>query len=203
MMATTKGRQVSVIPLNGENYPTWKVQCRMVLIREGLWGIVAGTKRSLYKSIEAKKYSKYTVRWDRDMATTVLAVERSLLEDPEDPVLHKLSGQFQKKTWAHKLALRKNLFTMKLSDSGSMREHIKRMTEVFDQLAAIAEPISGEDKVVHLLAALPESYDMLVTTLESASDTVPAVESVTERIQREEPKLKGKEEADDSKKLSW
>ena len=30
---------VSLTPLNGTNYPSWKVQCRMVLLREGLWGI--------------------------------------------------------------------------------------------------------------------------------------------------------------------
>ena len=60
---------------------------------------------------------------------------------------------------------------MKLSDSGSMREHIKKITEIFDELAVIAEPISKEDKVVYLLAGLPDSYDVLVTTLESGSDT--------------------------------
>ena len=66
---------------------------------------------------------------------------------------------------------------MKLSDSGSMREYIKRMTEMFDELSVIAEPMVEEDKVVYLLAGLPESYNMLVTALESASDTVPALES--------------------------
>ena len=57
----------------------------------------------------------------------------------------------------NKLSLRKKLFTMKLRDSGSMREYIKKMTEIFDELAVIAEPISDEDKVVYLLAGLPEN----------------------------------------------
>ena len=37
---------VSSVPLNGANYPTWKVQCRMALAcaRDGLWGIVSGTE---------------------------------------------------------------------------------------------------------------------------------------------------------------
>ena len=72
---------------------------------------------------------------------------------------------------------------MKLSDSGSMREYIK-MTEAFHELAVIAELISDEDKVVYLLAELPESYDVLVTALESRSDTVPALENVTEHLLR-------------------
>ena len=201
-----EGRTVSVRPLNGTNYPSWKVQCRMALIREGLWGIVAGTEESPDRETEADKYAKFMSRRDKALATIVLAVDPSLLYllgDPEDPaaVWKKLSGQFQKKTWANKLSLRKKLFTMKFADSGSMREHIKKMTEVFDELAAIAEPISDEDKVVYLLAGLPESYDVLVTALESGSDTVPALESVTERLLREELKLKDQEESNDSKKL--
>lgn len=141
------------------------------------------------------------------MATIVLAVDPSLLyligTDPEDPkaVWRKLSGQFQKKTWANKLSLRKKMFTMKRSDSGSMREYIKKMTETFDELAVIAEPISDEDKVIYLLAGFPESYDVLVTALESGVDTVPPLESVTERLLREEQKLKDREEVDNSKKL--
>ena len=28
---------VNLVPLNGTNYATWKVQCTMALIRDGLW----------------------------------------------------------------------------------------------------------------------------------------------------------------------
>ena len=121
---------VTVIPLNGTNYPSWKVQCRM---GEGLWGIVAGSEEPPDPATDAAKYAKYILRRDHALATIVLAVDPSLLYflgDPVDPaaVWKKLSGQFQKKTWANKLSLRKRLFTMKLSDSGSMREYIKRFS---------------------------------------------------------------------------
>ena len=36
--------KTAVVPLNGKNYPTWKVQCRMALMKEGLWNIVEGTE---------------------------------------------------------------------------------------------------------------------------------------------------------------
>ena len=186
-------KTVSIISLKGTNYPTWKVQCRMALIREGLWGIVAGTEERP-DSTDADKLAKYLVRRDRALSTIVLAVDPSLLYllgDPEDPkaVWTRLSGQFQKKTWANKFSLRRQLFTMKLTDAGCMAEYIKRMTEIFAELAVISEPISDEDKVVYLLASLPPSYDVLVTALESGSDTVPALETVTERLLREEQQL--------------
>ena len=47
---------MSIVALNGANYSTWKVQCRMALIREGLWGIVAGTE-ACPDEAEAEKYA--------------------------------------------------------------------------------------------------------------------------------------------------
>ena len=152
-----EGKQVSICALNGTNYPTWKIQCQMVLIREGLWGIVNKTEECPDQGTEADKYAKYQKRRDRALATIVLAVDPSLLYligDPEDPavVWEQLTRQFQKKTWANKLCLRKRLYSMKLAEGGSMKDHVKNMTEIFWELAVVAEPVSEEDQVVHLLA---------------------------------------------------
>ena len=203
---SVEGRHVSIVALNGENYPTWKLQCKMALVREGLWGIVSGTEECPDPTTEAEKHTKYLARRDRALATIVLAIETSLLYllgDPQDPAIvwEQLSQQFQKRTWANKLSLRKKLFTMRLKEGDSMKEHIKRMTEVFGELAVIAEPISEEDKVVHLLASLPDTYDVLVTALESGSENVPPLETVTERLLREEEKLKGRETTEEPKLL--
>ena len=29
-------KTVSIVPLNGSNYPTWKVQCRMAIMKDGV-----------------------------------------------------------------------------------------------------------------------------------------------------------------------
>jgi len=103
-------KTVAIVPLNGTNYPTWTVQCRIALVRDGLWGIVNGTEVATVKG-DADRRLKFLARRDCALATIVLAVEPSLLYligDPEDPVVvrKKLQDQFQKKTWANKLALR-------------------------------------------------------------------------------------------------
>ena len=51
---------------------------------------------------------------------------------------------------------------------------------------------SKEGRVVHLLASLPDAYDMLVTALEAQSETVPKWELVTEILSYEELELKEK-----------
>ena len=67
--------------------------------------------------------------------------------------------------------------------------HIKAMTELFDALSVVGDPVSEEDRVVFLLASLPKSYDILVTVLEANAE-VPKMEVVTELLLHEERKLK-------------
>ena len=111
--------------------------------------------------------------------------------DPEDPsdVWQKLESQFQKRTWANKLQMRHKLFSLRLKEGDSVQEHFKAVTETFDGLSVIGDPISDEDCVVHLLATFPESYNVLVTALQG-NEAVPRMEVVTERLLHEERKLK-------------
>ena len=71
------------------------------------------------------------------------------------------------------------------------------MTEIFEGLAVIGDLMKEEDRVVHLLASLPRSFDMLVTALESNID-VPKFEIVTEKLLHEERKIRGEVELDSS-----
>ena len=52
-------------------------------------------------------------------------------------------------------------------------------------------PLSEEGKVIYLLSSLPNSYGVLITALE-ASETVPSMEVVTQRLLIEERKYKEK-----------
>ena len=190
-------KTVSIAPLNGSNYPTWKLQCKMALMKDGLWTIVDGTE-SPPTEHETDRYRKFVGRRDRALAIIVLSIEPSLLYllgDPENPVAvwEKLANQFQKKTWANKLELRRKLYSLHLKEGESVQNHVKAMMEIFESLAVIGDPVSEEDRVVQLLASLPDSFNMLVTALE-ANPEVPSMETVTERLLHEERKIKGREE---------
>ena len=112
----------------------------------------------------SESYVKFCTRRDRALATIVLSVEPSLLYlvgNPEDPVAvwKKLSDQFQKKTWANRLVLRQRLHSLRLKDGDSVQEHVKAMTELFIELSVIGDEVTEEDRVVYLLASLPDSYN--------------------------------------------
>ena len=68
-----------------------------------------------------------------------------------------------------------------------MQDHVKTMTEIFSELSIVNDPISEEDRVIHLLASLPESYSILVTALETNVE-VSNMEILTERLLHEERK---------------
>ena len=107
------------------------------------------------------------------------------------------SDQFQKNTWANKLSLRRKFNNLRLQDKDSVKDHVKSMTEIFNELEVIGAPIEEEDKVVTLLASSPDKFNMLVTTLE-ANNEVPSMEIVTERLFHEENKLKERESVETS-----
>ena len=177
----------------------------MALIKDGLWGIVNDTEDT---PNDEREIPKFMLRRDRALATIVLSMEPTLLyllgPDPEDPteVWKKLADQFQKKTWSNKLTLRRKLYDLKLKDGQSVQKHVKALTEIFDELAIIGDPLDDESKVVHLLASLPDAYDILVTALEASAE-VPKLEVVTERLLHEETKRKDKDSSNtDAKAIS-
>lgn len=183
-------KSASMVPLNGKNYSTWKLQVKMMLVKDGLWGIVNGSEAA---PASGDNLEKFATRRDRALAIVVLSLDTSILYligDPTDPaqVWKKLEDQFQKKSWVNKLNLRRNLYSLKLHEGGSTHDHIKKMTEIFDGLSAIGDNIDEEDRVVHLLASLPDSYNMLVTAFQANID-IPKMEMVTERLLHEEQKL--------------
>ena len=103
--------KTNIVALNETNYHTWKIQCKMALMKDGLWNIVNGIDE-IPEANDAKQ--KYIVERDRALAIIVLSIQPTLLYligDPQDPavVWRKLSDQFQKKTWANKLALCRKL----------------------------------------------------------------------------------------------
>ena len=75
------------------------------------------------------------------------------------------------------------------------------MPEIFGDLSVIDDAVNEEDRVVHILASLPESFNMLVA-LNAQSENVPKWELVTEGLLHEETKLQQKGKKSESKALA-
>ena len=126
-----------VVQLNGTNFPTWKLQMRMILMKLGVWRIVEG-KEVAPDDDEPVALRKFLDRRDKALANIVLGVAPNQLyllgTEPEDPVevWNLLINQFQKKTWANKLSLKRKLYGLKLKDQEPVQDRA-----YFNQLATI------------------------------------------------------------------
>ena len=136
-MANAREIKSNLVPLKENNYATWKIQCRMALMREGVWPIVNREEVMPELDMERRRESeearrKFKIRYEKALTTIVLSVSPSLLYllgDPEDPVRvwETLEKQFQKRTWANKLTLKRKLSSMKLKENQPVSEHVKAM----------------------------------------------------------------------------
>ena len=89
-----------MIPLNDSNYPTWKIQVRMALMKDGLWNIVNG-KESTPGNDHADQ-EKFMTR--RDKAQIILSIQPSLLYLLGDPEIllwfeRSLKNNTERKCW--------------------------------------------------------------------------------------------------------
>ena len=73
-----------------------------------------------------------------------------LIGEPTDPteVWTKLENQFQKKSWANKLSMRRKLHSLRLKDGDSVQDHVKQ-----NALSVMDAPVSEEDRVIYFLAS--------------------------------------------------
>ena len=71
-----------IVKLNESNYPTWKLQCKMSLMIDGVWRIVDGTEVSPTEGADeatdritnTTARNAYFQRRDRALATIVLSI---------------------------------------------------------------------------------------------------------------------------------
>jgi len=75
------------------------------------------------------------------------------------------------------------------------------MTEIFDNLSVIGDPVEEEDRAVHLLASLPEYFGMLLIALEANTD-VPKINIVAERLLHEERKMNSRDDSELSSEIA-
>ena len=207
IMATSTTSEL--IKLNGENYPAWKLQLRMALIRDDVWEIVNGTEKApTGEGVTEDTRKKFKNRSNKALSMIVLSFKPALHylvgREPDDPVAvwKLLANHFERKTWGNRYELWKRLFNMpkmrEIRDGGSVNEHLKSLQEIFDSLAVLEDPVTENKQVMFILASLPESFQTMVTALAASAGDVPSLVDIKERIRSEELRQKQSIVTDDA-----
>lgn len=156
----------SVTKLNDSNYFNWAFKMELLLIKEDLWSVV-----------EQEKPDSPGTAWLKKDQEARIIIGLSV-EDPQLCLIRKsksakeswdaIKEHYMKDTLSNQVRLIRRICSTKLEEGGNMDKHIKKMNEYFQQLQAMGEETLTEKwSVAFLLSSLPESYDSIVTALES------------------------------------
>ena len=106
-------------------------------------------------------------------ATVVTTIKSDLIylitKTPKE-IWDTLRQRFERDTIANKLFLKQRFFSLKMKESDSLDENLRKLKVITDQLAAIKVPVPGDQHIVALLLSLPRSYNTLVTALTAKGD---------------------------------
>ncbi|GMG39212.1 unnamed protein product [Aspergillus oryzae] len=194
-MDTTSTTTARINKFDGTNFHTWKFKMQMVLEERDLWEVVSGESK-LENCATALDQAAFKRKSRKALAIICLALEDSQLplvrsSSGAHDAWSKLEGHFEKKSLANKLFLRRRFFTTMMEEGDDVLEHINKIKTLAEQLDAVNAPVSEDDLVITLLASLSESYQFLITALESRADSL-TWELVTARLLHEDMKRKEK-----------
>ena len=191
-MADNAAVRFCVQKLNGENYPVWSYKIQLMLIKDDLWTVIKDPTPSPIDAVWSKKD-------DQARALIGLMVEDNQLmhimnADTARAAWDTLKEYHQKATLASKVHLLKGLCRLVLKESGDMEEHINKFSNYVTQLAALGQHLPDDLIAALLLGSLPESFDTLVTALESRPEKDLTSQLVKSKLIDEYKRRKGARE---------
>ena len=170
--------------------------CMQLMQARELWGHVDGTATSPALSESSSSSSSDQTAFEKVQRKTKALFVTSinsdlvhLITECQTPkqIWDKLKERFERNTVANKLFLKQKFFSLKMKDCDSLDDHLRRMKEITDQLAAIKAPIPEDEYIVALLLSLPRLYNTLITALTAKGDVL-SLAQVHQALMSEEEK---------------
>ena len=171
-----------VTRLNENNYQTWSVKAEMFPRKEELWQIVNNPPAALDEEEQRKN--------EKALSTIILCLEDSQLTHVSGLTSIKEFWDTLKRIYVHdsagsKVSLTRKLYKAKLEENESMSHHLQKMKNLFNELQQRNMDFTESHKAYIILSSLPESYDVLVTSLESMPDRDLTLQYLTSRLLEE------------------
>lgn len=176
--------KVLLPPLNNSNYSCWKMRMQMLLIRDDYWFVV-----------EKPKPEPVTPAWtkanQKALATIVLFIDDSQMNLVKDvstarDAWLKLKNYHEKSSMTSRVSLLKRICNLNLieerTEEHGMEKHLFELEELFDRLQCAGQDLGSSLKIAMVLRSLPDSFDVLVTALETRKDEDLTMEVVKQKL---------------------
>ncbi|CAK9820236.1 Copia protein [Anthophora plagiata] len=185
----TSGTQFAIQKLNSENYSVWSYKLELLLIKEKLWEVITENKPEPVNAA-------WTLKDNEARATIGLLVDDNQLQHIRKAktareAWNSLKEYHQKATLTSKVLLLKRLCRRVMKEDDDMEHHITTMSGYFEQLSALGQDLPDNLMAAMLLGSLPESYETLVTALESRPEEDFTLQLVKSKLIDEFKRRKG------------
>ena len=193
---TLEGKFV-IDKLTGSNYGVWSMKVKIMLMKDDLWGLIDGTE-----VVPTEATAAYTIKLAKatPTATIGLTVDDSFLlmigdKETTKAMWDAIKDHFQSDFIANELFLQRKFYQTRMSNGVDMQSHINSLRDIQRQLADIQCKIPVEREfVMTLLESLPDSWESLITALESRAGDL-TLSFIQQRLLHEESRRKETDEA--------
>ncbi|WVZ24349.1 hypothetical protein V8G54_002893 [Vigna mungo] len=173
---------------NGANdFGLWKIKMEAILIQQGCDEALKGESRMSGAMTQEEKKKM----GDKARSAIILCLGDKVLrevakEKTAAEIWAKLESLYMTRSLAHRLCLKQQLFSFKMSELRTIEEQIAEFSKIVDDLENIEVKLEDEDKAVILLNALPKTFEHFRDALLYGKDQVITLEEVLTSIRTKE-----------------
>jgi hypothetical protein len=154
---------------NSQNYQLWKMQMQDYLYQKDLFLPLGRTT----KKLAATKDEEWEILDRKALGTICLSLAMSVTfniskEKTTKGLMDALAKLYEKPSASNKVFLMKRLFNMKMSEGGSVADHLNGFNTVTNQLSSIKVDFDDEVRALLILFSLPESWNGLVMAVSNS-----------------------------------
>lgn len=181
---------VRIEALGRDNYDTWKLQMRALLVKNDAWGFVSGDiTKPEPTATNAAEIREWNVKDEKAKSDLILSIGASQLKLVKNCATSrelrlKLEHTFQSRGPARKATLLKGLILQKMSEDGDVREHLHEFLDTVDKLSEMDVVINPDQLTIMMLYSLPSTFENFRIAIESR-DELPDPETLRTKIVEE------------------
>ena len=143
---------------NDQNYQLWEMQMEDYLYHKDLFLPLSGVA----KKLAAMKDEEWEILDRKALGMIRLSLAASVAfnisrEKTTKGLMDALAKLYEKPSTSNKVFLMKRLFNMKMSEGGSVVDHLNEFNTVTNQLSSVKVDFDDEVRDLLILCSLPES----------------------------------------------
>ena len=178
MSGTHQSKNFHIEPLDNANYSTWAFRMKHFLMKEGIFGTIE-TKTEI-SAAEVPKDEKA-------LNFIVLSVDNGQLVHITEcksgrSAWDKLKSVHVQTSLTAQIRIMRQLFNSKLTVDSTMKEHLQKMFDFFNQLANSGYSFDSKTSVAIVLSSLGSEYEPLITALEAWDENKLTLEAVRSKL---------------------